>query len=56
MDEPTFAELAFQGKKRTTRRELFLERIDGLIPWQRMKKRILPFYFKAGKGRPLATS
>ena len=25
MDQPTFAELEFQGKKRKTRRELFLE-------------------------------
>ena len=34
MDQPTFAELEFQGKKRKTRREVFLERMDGLIPWQ----------------------
>ena len=51
MNQPTFAELEFQGKKRKTRRELFLERMDGLIPWQRLEERILPFYPKAGKGR-----
>ena len=51
MDQPTFAELEFQGKKRKTRRELFLERMDGLIPWQRLEARIRPFYPKAGKGR-----
>ena len=34
MDQPTFAELEFRSKKRKTRRELFLERMDGLIPWQ----------------------
>ncbi len=57
MDQPTFADLEFQGKKRRTRRELFLERMDGLVPWQRLKERIRPFYPKAGKGRrpyPLA--
>ena len=57
MDQPTFAELEFQGKKRKTRRELFLERMDGLIPWQRLEERIRPVYPKAGKGRqpyPLA--
>ena len=57
MDQPTFAELEFQGKKRKTRRELFLERMDGLIPWQRLEERIKPMYPKAGKGRrpyPLA--
>ena len=57
MDQPTFAELEFQGKKRKTRREMFLERMDSLIPWQSLEERIRPFYPKAGKGRhpyPLA--
>ena len=57
MDQPTFADLEYEGKKRRTRRELFLERMDGLIPWQNLEERILPFYPKAGKGRrpyPLA--
>ena len=26
--------LEYQGKKRKTRRELFLERMDALIPWE----------------------
>ena len=51
MDQPTFAELEHQGKKRKTRRELFLERMDGLVPWQRLEERIRPVYPKAGKGR-----
>ena len=51
MDQPTFSELEFQGMKRKTRRELFLERMDGLIPWQRLEERIRPVYPKAGKGR-----
>ena len=34
MDQTAFADLEYQGKKRKTRRELFLERMDGLIPWQ----------------------
>ena len=49
MDQPTFAELEFQGKKRKTRRELFLERMDGLVPWQRLEERIRPVYPKAGR-------
>ena len=32
MDQPTFADLEYQGKKRKTRRVLFLEHMDGLIP------------------------
>ena len=57
MDQPTFADLEYQGKKRKTRRELFLELMDGLIPWPRLEGRIRPFYPKADKGRhpyPLA--
>ena len=57
MDQPTFADLEYQGKKRRTRRELFLERMDGLIPWRRLEERIRPHYPKPGKGRrpyPLA--
>ena len=51
MDQPTFADLEYQGKKRKTRRELFLQRIDGLIPWQMLEQRIRPVYAKPGKGR-----
>ena len=49
--------MEYQGKKRRTRRELFLERMDGLIPWRRLEERIKPVYPKPGKGRrpyPLA--
>jgi hypothetical protein len=53
MDQPTFADLEFQGKKRKTRRELFLERMDGLSPWQSLEARILPPAFSgAGSSTP----
>ena len=51
MDQPTFADLEYEGKKRKTRREKFLERMDGLIPWEELEERIQPFYPKAGRGR-----
>ena len=51
MNQPTFSDLEYPGKKRKTRRELFLERMDGLIPWQKLEDQIRPFYPKAGKGR-----
>ena len=51
MDQPTFAELEYPGRKRKTRRELFLERMDGLIPWERLEERIRPCYPQAGRGR-----
>ena len=42
MDQPAFADLGYQGKKRKIRRELFLERMDGLIPWQLLEERLAP--------------
>ena len=51
MDQPTFSDLEYQGKKRKTRREQFLERIDALIPWQKLEGHIAPYYPKAGRGR-----
>ena len=47
----TFAELEYDSKKRRTRREIFLEKMEGLIPWQQLEDRIEPFYAKAGRGR-----
>ena len=51
MVQPIFADLEYQGKKRKTRRELFLERVDGLIPCLLLEDRIRPFYPKPGRGR-----
>ena len=51
LDQPTFGELEYEGKKRKTRRERFLERMDGLIPWERLEGLIRPYYPKAGRGR-----
>ena len=42
MDQPTCSDLEYQGKKRKTRREQFLERMDSLIPWQLLEDRIVP--------------
>ena len=44
MEQPTFADVEYESKKRRTRREVFLERMDGLIPWQRLEERIRPYY------------
>ena len=42
MNQPTFADLDYESKKRKTRREKFLERMDGLIPWEELEERIRP--------------
>ena len=51
MEQVTFSDVEYEGKKRRTRREVFLERMDGLIPWERLEARIRPFYPRAGRGR-----
>ena len=51
MDQPTFSDLEYDGKKRKTRREISQERMDSLIPWDQIEERIRPFYPKAGRGR-----
>jgi transposase, IS5 family len=52
MDQITFSEAEYQTKKRKTRREIFLERMDKLIPWQKLEKKVARYYPKGQNGRP----
>ena len=52
MDQITFAEAEYDNKRRKTRREVFLERMDKLIPWARLEAKITPHYPKGENGRP----
>ena len=47
----TFADSEFNGKRRKTRKELFLARMEALLPWAIMLEVIEPVYPKAGNGR-----
>ncbi len=42
--QPTFAELEYNQKQKTTHRERFLARMDALIPWDELEAEIAPFY------------
>lgn len=56
--QTTFASLAWNGKRKTTRRERFLGEMDAVIPWTPLLALIEPHYPKAGRGRrplPLET-
>ena len=44
-------DLKKRWKRRRTRRERFLEKMDRRIPWDRLESRIEPFYPKPGRGR-----
>ena len=50
-DQASFADLEYQGKKRRTRREVFLERMESLVPWEKLEGRIRPHYFSSERGR-----
>jgi IS5 family transposase len=51
MKTMSFASLAYDGKKKKTRREKFLEEMDQVIPWAEIIKVIEEYYPKAGNGR-----
>jgi len=59
MKQTTFASLAFDRKKKQTRREKFLAEMEQAVPWPELLAVIEPHYPKAGRrGRqpyPLAT-
>lgn len=40
MSQLTFAEAEYEGKKRKTRREKFLERMEKLIPWEKLEHQL----------------
>ena len=48
----SFAANEWQGKKKRTKREKFLERMDQLVPWARLRALIEPHYPQGARGRP----
>ena len=51
MNQPTFADLDYESKKRKTRREKFLERMDGLSrgkSWKSASDRSIPMLAEVG--------
>jgi IS5 family transposase len=47
----SFASLAYDNKKKRTRREKFLEEMNRVIPWDELLEIIEKYYPKAGNGR-----
>jgi IS5 family transposase len=57
-DQLSFADVEHEAKRKKTRRELFLDEMEQVVPWAELEALIEPFYPKAGKGRkpyPLRT-
>ena len=54
----SFGDAEFAGKRKKTRREVFLEEMDQVVPWKSLLSLIEPYYPIAGRGRhpyPLET-
>jgi IS5 family transposase len=51
MKNVTFSSLAYDSKKKKTRREKFLEEMDRVIPWDELIPIISPYYPRIGNGR-----
>jgi len=50
--QTSFAQAEFATKKKTTRREKFLARMEEVIPWPKLLAVIAPYYPKGERGRP----
>jgi transposase, IS5 family len=50
--QTTFAHAEFAAKKKTTRREKFLARMEEVIPWAKLLAVLEPHYPKGQRGRP----
>ena len=48
----SFADVEYDGQPRQPRRAQFLQRLDGLLPWERLEARIRPVYPCGARGRP----
>jgi IS5 family transposase len=50
--QTTFSEWEYSGKKKQTRRDVFLQKMETLVPWQEWVALIEPHYPKGERGRP----
>jgi len=52
IQQTSFSQAEFAGKKKITRREKFLGRMEEMIPWAELLAVIEPYYPKGERGRP----
>ena len=49
--QQSFIDIEYRGKRKQTRKEIFLNAMEGFIPWEEWLALIEPHYPKAGNGR-----
>ena len=52
MNQMTFSDMEYSGRKRLTQKEKFLREMNNVIPWTDWVNKILPYYPKGKRGRP----
>ena len=50
--QPSFAHSEYAGKKKVTRRDIFLAEMDAVVPWLLLVGLVEPFYPNGKRGRP----
>ena len=51
MGQISFTEAEYSKRRRRTKREEFLDLMDGIIPWKEWEEIIRPYYYKNTRGR-----
>lgn len=52
MEQQSFVDMEYAGRKRRTRRDEFLEAMNTIIVWEEWVEIIAPYYFNGKRGRP----
>lgn len=52
MKQQTFSDIEYANRKRKTKREIFLDAMDGILEWKKLEQIIAPYYFNNKRGRP----
>ena len=52
MHSPSFSDMEYGMRRRTTKREEFLQAMDDMIPWEEWVAYIEPHYPRGERGRP----
>jgi IS5 family transposase len=50
--QQTFTDIEYGKRKRISRREVFLDTMERLVPWGKLEEEIRPYYFQGKRGRP----
>jgi IS5 family transposase len=50
--QQTFGDIEYQAKRRMTKRELFLNKMEEIVPWKQWTNLVEPYYPKGERGRP----